>query len=363
MRALFAAMTDVILVLDTSESMTFGEDKNNAAAHGGVDMRDPINCNGTDPTADPLLGTDGYPGDCHPFQEVKEAAVGFVNQLYFPYDRVGVITFDRWSDSAGRLDLTNNKSTIIDYIKNRKVTPWMQTCPWITADKATNGPCADYSKGYYELSCTTFLNTSPNNDPTPCGTTNIGSGMEIANKMVTLPGLMRQNSLWVIILLTDGAANASVNLDDPLDPGPADVEYFGYCPASTWVQQPFCRDPFSDPYSAIGVHRHAFNSAGYDSADYAYDAIDKVADRKNNAASKLIYSIGLGNLVTSNTACIDPATGLPYSPARCDPEAGQKLLEYAADKGDGVYYFAPTTNQLQRVFQAIAENIAFRLTH
>jgi Flp pilus assembly protein TadG len=113
-----AASLDVILVLDTSESMTFGEPKNNAAAHGGVDMRDPRNCNAADPG-----GADGYPGECHPFQEVKEAAVGFVNQLYFPYDRVGVITFDRWSDSSGRLDLTNNKSNIINYIKNRQVTP------------------------------------------------------------------------------------------------------------------------------------------------------------------------------------------------------------------------------------------------
>jgi Flp pilus assembly protein TadG len=351
-----AASLDVILVLDTSESMTFGEPKNNAAAHGGVDMRDPRNCNAADPG-----GADGYPGECHPFQEVKDAAVGFVNQLYFPYDRVGVITFDRWSDSSGRLDLTNNKSNIINYIKNRQVTSWMQVCPYETTDKATASPCADYSKGYYEMSCSWFIDTNPH-DPTSCGTTNIGAGMEVANKMVAIPGIMRQNSLWVVILLTDGAANASVNLDDPNDPGPADVEYFGYCPTSTWTQQPFCRDPFSDPYST-GAHRHALNTANYDSADYAYDMIDLVADRKNNAASKLIYTIGLGDLVTANSACIDPGTGLPYSPPRCDPEAGQKLLEYAADKGDGVYYFAPNTNQLKRVFQAIAENIAFRLTH
>jgi len=47
----------------------------------------------------------------------------------------------------------------------------------------------------------------------------------------------------------------------------------------------------------------------------------------------------------------------------CDPEAGLKLLEYAANQGDGNYYYTPNANQLRRIFTAIAENIAFRLTH
>jgi hypothetical protein len=35
--------------------------------------------------------------DCHPFKEVKAAAAAFVDQLYFPYDRVAIVTFN---DSA-----------------------------------------------------------------------------------------------------------------------------------------------------------------------------------------------------------------------------------------------------------------------
>ena len=35
------------------------------------------------------------PGECHPFEEVKHAAVDFVDRLYYPYDRVSVVTFDK----------------------------------------------------------------------------------------------------------------------------------------------------------------------------------------------------------------------------------------------------------------------------
>ena len=353
-----AASLDVILVLDTSESMTFAAPKGNP--DGGQDERDPIVCNAEDPT-----GTDGFPGECHPFQEVKAAAVDFIDQLYFPYDRVGVVTFDRWADylndPGNVLQLTNNKTNIINFIKTRQVTPWMVACgtmsPAQLADRAQAAPCSDYSKGYYEMNCDLFKSTDPH-DPTTCGTTNIGAGLEFASKMFAIPGIMRQNSLWVVILLTDGAANASVSLlsgtTDDTQP-----EYFGYCPQSRWTS-PFCRDPWSDPTS--GSHRHPKGSVSYDSADFAYDMVDLTANRDavTHAAQTLIYSIGLGELVTKNEACWDFVNDVPKG--NCDPEAGQKLLEYAADQGDGVYYYAPNTSQLKRVFQDIAENIAFRLT-
>ena len=41
------------------------------------------------------IQTDGMPGECHPFEEVKQAAVDFVDRLYYPYDRVSVVTFDK----------------------------------------------------------------------------------------------------------------------------------------------------------------------------------------------------------------------------------------------------------------------------
>jgi hypothetical protein len=180
--------------------------------------------------------------------------------------------------------------------------------------------------------------------------------MELANGMFGT-GTVRENALWVTILLTDGAANASISLLTGTDDKTA-VEYFGYCPQATWPAEPFCRDAWSDPESS----RPAKGSLSYDSADFAYDMIDLVADRDPvaNISKKLIFSIGLGNLVTQNSACWDSINNIPNG--KCDPEAGQKLLEYAAKQGDGNYYFAPNANQLKRVFQQIAENIAFRLT-
>jgi hypothetical protein len=351
-----AASLDVLLVLDTSESMTYDVDPGNA--DGGVDMRDPMVCNNED-----LAGADGYPGECHPFEEVKEAAVAFVNQLYFPYDRVGVVTFDRWDNFPTRLDLTNNKSSIINYIKNLQVTPWMATCPMSDsnlADKFTAGPCANYDWGYYVYDCTGRSKSADAGvdppDPRTCGATNIGAGMESANEMF---GAGRDSSLWVVVLLTDGAANASVSRfsgeDDPTAP-----DYFGYCPESTWVV-PFCRDGRSNPWGS----RPVSGTITYDAADYAYDMIDLVADRQppppdpKSVAKKLIFSIGLGNAVTLNSGCWNGSAEIN----NCDPDAGELLLKYAAEQGDGEYYFAPNALQLKRVFQQIAEKISFRITH
>ena len=358
-----AASLDVILVLDTSESMTYDVPPGFKGA-GVDDLRDPMKCNDEDSS-----GADGIPGECHPFEEVKAAALDFVDQLYFPYDRVGVVTFDRWDGYPSRLDLTNDPVSIENYIKNLEVTPWLDLCPMdvtLLDDKFTAGPCASYEWGYYVYDCTAYALSADAGlvppDPRTCGATNIGAGMEAANEMFAAG---RDSSLWVVILLTDGAVNASVSrfsgsdITDPMEP-----EYFGYCPDTTW-EVPFCRDGRSNPWAA----RPADTSDFYDSADFAYDMIDLVADRANiqatpvpfpdGNANKLIYTIGLGNAVTLNSACWNGTIEIND----CDPDAGEILLEYAAEVGDGSYYFAPTSNQLQRVFRDIAEKIAFRITH
>ena len=350
-----AASLDVILVIDTSESMTWDVPSGNA--DGGVDERDPLVCNNLDSS-----GSDGFPGECHPFEEVKVAAVGFLDELYFPYDRVGVVTFDRWDGWLTRLDLTNNKAVIENYIKNLQVTPWMQLCSDYSdnMDRFHDGPCASYDWGYYVYDCearTVSADAGVNPpDPRTCGATNTGAGMESANEMF---GAGRDSALWVVILLTDGATNASVSrFAGGSFTNPADPEFFGWCPESTW-ETPSCRDGRSDPVT----NRNSSGNPHYDSADFAYDMIDLVADRSDpwpdGNANKLIYSIGLGDAVTQNSLCWNGSTEIND----CDPDAGEIMLEYAARQGDGDYYFAPNTNQLQRIFQSIAEKIAFRITH
>ena len=350
-----AASLDVILVLDTSESMTWDIPMGNA--DGGDDERDPIVCNAMDSE-----GSDGYPGECHPFEEVKKAAVEFLDELYFPYDRVGVVTFDRWDNWPTRLDLTNDKSSIVNYIKDLKVTPWMQLCSDYTQtnDRFHDGPCASYDWGFYVYDCearTASADAGVNPpDPRTCGATNTGAGMEVANEMF---GAGRDSALWVVILLTDGATNASVSrFAGGSFTNPADPEFYGWCPESTW-ETPACRDGRSDPIT----NRHSTGSTDYDSADFAYDMIDLVADRTdaypNGNAQKLIYSIGLGDAVTQNSLCWNGTTEIND----CDPDAGEIMLKYAARQGDGDYYFAPSVSQLQKIFKSIAEKISFRITH
>lgn len=373
-----AASLDVILVLDTSESMTWdvksGKKDADGITVGGAgsppnpDMRDPRTCNGEDSS-----GADGFPGECHPFEEVKKAAVEFLDELYFPFDRVGVITFDRWDNYPARLDLTNNKTTAVNYIKDLKVTPWMQLCSdyTTTVDRFHDGPCSSYEWGYYVNFCVECAASADAGFDPPdmrtYGATNTGAGMEAANGMFAAG---RESALWVVILLTDGATNASVSrfLGGEFD-NPADPEFYGWCPESTW-DMPDCRNDRSKPSNPM-KNRRVTGDANYDSADFAYDMIDLAADRTNpqgtpvaypdGSANKLIYTIGLGDAVTKNPICWDAVNEIEIN--GCDPDAGEILLKYAAKVGDGEYYFAPTATELDQIFRSIAEKIAFRITH
>jgi hypothetical protein len=63
----------------------------------------------------------------------------------------------------------------------------------------------------------------------------------------------------------------------------------------------------------------------------------------------LVFTIGLGDQVVN-------------APAG-DPDAGEKLLEYTAAAGQGLYYPAPSGDDLRDIFAQIADKIAVRLTH
>lgn len=347
-----AASLDVVLVLDTSDSMT---------QDGTGTMRDPAVCNAVDPS-----GVDGFPGECHPFEEVKIAAVNFVNRLYFPYDRVAVVTFDIVPSLLVPITSTNTLTDTANVIRNLQVSP--RRIPGLTPD------------------CTYNVD----GDPGGCTNTSIGGGLQAAgNEFGRHP--VRQESVWVVIMLTDGAANASV-----YDPVTDDINLF--CPDSTWVQ-PFCRDADSDTRHSrldLGTPKQNPNNvvdvANYDADDYARDMADFVAcaarlsdaapfctDTLNYAADEggqgaVIYTIGLGRLV------VDFSFG--------DPLAGDKTLRYIAAVGDdgdaqtdlclgvpfptltagndsydcGNYYFSEFGTGLNAVFESIASRLFTRLT-
>jgi hypothetical protein len=223
----------------------------------------------------------------------------------------------------------------------------------------------------------------------------------------------RADSLWVTILLVDGAANrtspdTNVSWSDPI---------YGVCPPSEQSTPLKCRD-------ALATSRHyAFPVAStvYDADDYAHDYADLLGAnpdkypklKEAGAAGVLVYTISLGkNSVCTTGVYTPPAGGAPASctgsnPVYGDPDAAEQLLRYIADVGDdgdlstgpclgskhadatqylvspwgtqitpidfpgrasrlglqcGNYYFAPAADQLESIFLEIAGRIFTRIS-
>ena len=359
-----AAAMDVVLVLDTSESMTYD-------APPGTAMRDPSKCN-------PVHG-------CHPFEEVRSSALNFVSRVLNiasseEQDRVAVVTFsDGWraGDTAPKFPPGTPTSAPLsaawtyDYGVAASIINGLQvfdpgwTCPSDLTSSDAPGPCRRYDGGgaYLGLDCPLLRNPAYN-DPSTCTTTNIGGGLFWASQLLSTSG--REDALWIVILLTDGAANATLpsSTDDLSSAATLRASLpIGYCPSSTFGSPPFCRD--TDPDT-----RHAASSSAYDADDYAHDMADLVACSASSPApgcavggqSAIIFAIGLGN-------------------ASANPDGGA-LLRYIAAVGDdgdpatdpcqgitdynewcGNYYHSPTGSELDQVFADIASRLFTRLTH
>lgn len=233
------------------------------------------------------------------------------------------------------------------------------------------GPYTDgtnwYQRTYQFLSC-------PSGTWAFCGTTNTGDAFRAAGNEYVRPGAFRQESLWVLIMLSDGNADHATN---GVSGGSA------YCPQGDGSS---CQDSTvaTTNNGAIGRHclssgdalytGNAFlytactsappaggggtvNTAAYDVDDYARDMADFVA----LGQQALIYTIGWGNYLGH----VDP---ISYS-------KGEQLLNYAADIGDDGkvntpagtanpdYFYAPNLTQLNQIFATITQRIATRLTH
>jgi hypothetical protein len=213
----------------------------------------------------------------------------------------------------------------------------------------------------------------PNNTLSPLSTCT-GCGIREASTILASSG--RSNSVWVIILLSDG----SVNLSDrpPLvDSGFTNGFCFGK-PLDNTMWFNVCRDQNLTPrvcidqsastcppgslYENPGVV--AYEDLTYSVYDYALDMVDQTALLFSNninepAGNNIgIYSIGLGDV----------------------GQIGENLLRYMAAVGDdgdratnpcsttpagqscGQYYYAPTGDDLLPIFENIASSIYTRLT-
>ena len=361
------ASIDMVLVIDRSESMTYNSAVGQLTTIGlnHVQMRDPSVCNAA------ATSPQGYTGDCEPFNTVKDSAIKFVNQFMFePYDRVAVVTFDK--DPHVDLHFESVKATVISTIAGLKVyqgdesagvpagvypngnpsryyDPVGNYIEPITSLPTLYGPPDNPNGRYLGFNCPMAL--IPNDpianlfyhNPQQCTTTNIGGGLlDAAREFST--GTPRTTSLWVVVLLTDGVANAGYDSHTPPD---------FFCPPGTWMGQAtrpfFCNDATTD---IIPINRHSpMASPLFDAEDYAYyeaDAVGKPTDQGGQNA--YLYTIGLGPQVTLPS----PIDGTPL---------GENFLRYAAETvGNGKYYNAPSATDLGLIFQSIANNIATVLT-
>jgi hypothetical protein len=423
-----AAAVDIALVLDTSESMSketnFCMDGGNPACdYAGVSWGDLDNgrfparaFSWGDPWNDEKWGLycndpngDGFYDDlaCQPFKQVREAAAAFIGQLDFVRgDRVILITFDRYAvphdpDGAGPLPpVIDNEALARDVLMGEDHDPARPGIGVYHNPEPSDGwnVCWTYrADGGWSVPWSY-------EDVAPCGNTNLGGGVRAADNALrgyhpvtgADMGTVRHEAVWIMVLLTDGAANVT----DPRDPLPEVDEYgyWGYCPSDTFLDHPdypgemgllpFCRD--EDAYS-----RHGSTNAAYDADDYARDWADSAGLSPEEGGDFIaIFTIGLGNELINGR----PRTDLEPPNALDQPWHGETLLRYIADVGDnghrdgifgepvdpdssstsecenkphgevdgidptcGNFYFAPDANGLQTIFAEIASRMFTRV--
>ncbi len=380
-----AASVDLVLVLDASQSM---------AAEGGnypTNMYDPAHFGDVDADGHLIYGTpsrNDVPADdpsqcnptdtCHPFKEVKDAAIALVNRLYFPYDHVAVVTFDKVPHLWQTLSDTNGKTAAqaeqmtVDTISGLTVyqppecdDPLNPAQTHCLVYDSTDGTFVGFE---YPMWRATVTAGNPIGDPSSRPTSNIGGGLALAGEEF---GAARENSLWVVVALAGGPANTGcTHTTDSFvtDCDGKNIAAQGrICPDTDWdttTGNPLCRDPLSQS-------RHPDTSPAYDGDDYARDMADWLSSPNDVGAT--VFTIGLGDLVVNNPAADTDAGAATKD---CASEnyynqpgaAGERLLCYVAEKAGGLsanhgtYTYAPDADGLTKIFIDIASNIAIRLS-
>lgn len=314
---------------------------------------------------------------CKPFKEVRDAARLFVKRLDFVRgDRVVFITFDRTGtaydpdgpDKSEFRPLIRSEATAIQVLNSRigiliqTDTHDRNTCyRMVMADRQWDQWYQDMNNGLSPE--TPDWDVRSYESVAPCGQTNIGGGILTGNNALTDPADIRREAVWVMILLTDGAANTT----DKVNPASGtfteeDYGYWGYCPWATFCnmkptwpdtpkadwpepwpkcsavsagnpdqvfETPVCNDDDPktrhigcinfDTRQAEDIGPECIETGNYDADDYARDMADfagliKIAEGKPGNFIAM-FSIGFGREVA------DEMTGAP-------------LLRYIADAGD-----------------------------
>ncbi len=361
-----AASIDMVLAIDTSASMayetTVGGDPNRSdpAVLGTHHGDDPNACN-SDPNG----------RRCEPLGTVKDVAVDFVDELFYPYDRVALVTFTEQNpggtrDSYLALPFSDNET---NGVLNTEIQNAIQAlrvfqpglCPLPLAANPTNpGSCLFYGDpvdldNYVGQPCLPYQ--YGNGDPTTCGASNIGGGLFMAGDQFAYA---RQDSFWVVIALIGGPANATTS-------GVTGNPPYGFCPSATWVldgggvgrHSGFCRDLDPQPYSLATATRHVRTAGGgypadYDADDFARDGADYITSPVTGQGASL-FTICMGAYCQEYPNVDDPASA---------EHLGQYMAEISGGPtaNHGLYFYSNDAAGLDAIFAAIAANIFTRIS-
>ena len=373
-----AASLDVVIVIDTSESM--------ASETVGFDPSDydPSGCN----TAN----------SCQPLRKAKDAANAMIDKFFDGYDRIAIVTYDVKAIIHDP-DLSSSEVLEADHTIVKTA---------ITGIQLFDGPS---NADILALGNPMLGDLNPmdlDGDGTyfeakdMLGSTCTGCGMRTAGDILKAQG--RVDSVWIIVFLSDGTTNVSDlpdagDLNNPVPAGYLD----GFCGGSVgsrlWTNEPstsytWCNDSDPSPrhcgpfHSAAGECPAGSNWVGnatppYDTEDYARDMTDRVAlvypeypadSAEPKAGDEIsIYAIGLGD--AAKPPDYDGEMLLRYMANIGDdnfrnPIPDNLLDAYPADPCDGVapqtscgqYYYAPSGTYLTQIFEKVAGSIFTRIT-
>lgn len=372
-----AATLDVALVLDRSwsmawdtpyDSLTMAEPEQFYACYDDIgDTQTEFNPRECYDNAAICNGTITTTLTCEPMAQVLDASLRFMDRLQAPFDRAALVTFDRFATTV--VTMTSDLDTVLNILEGNdptnRITVYNDEVPCRLANGDLKWECSN---------------------------TNIGMGLAIANNQFTDSSLRRDDAVWVMILLSDGSANAAVGVSgycvDKDDCCPSDTRF----PASE--NGPFCRDLLAETRHCgaenlsecvlggmddsddwpededTGADLWIYDPASYDADDFARDMADFAALKSPHGNQIVTFAIGMGGDV------IDfQGVG--------DADAGEQLLRYIANVGYngefnddtfdlckgipsgeecGNYYFAPLPKDLDRIFEKIASRIFTRIT-
>jgi Putative Flp pilus-assembly TadE/G-like len=418
-----AATVDVVIVIDTSESMGFATEPQ---PHGATYVAD---CNN-----DRLSSVDDGSLKCRPLWDAKKAAKTLINNLYDGYDQVAIVTFDFGAKIV--LPLTENLGdddglqdgdayAAVDNILLHDDWPPPGEVTFRTPDanplanfaSPLNTDCQLQDPDYPTITCDPC--NTPNENRSVLSTCT-GCGILAAGNLLKVGG--RPAGVWVIVFLSDGATNLSAfdpgtacyrdNYQfalDGLDNCDGDTTWIpsnvgsslsgfpnGFCGGSpgerlwtvnTTTGDPFCTDGDPSTRHFGPMHPDAGgtngpNGASYETASPPYDVEDFARDMTDQVA--LLRSENPSECPTfPNSLC--PGTDIAIYSVFLQigdySEDGEQMLRYMANVGTdgdrvndpcgatpqgkdcGQYYFVSQTSQLVPVFEDIASRIFTRITN